>query len=109
MPQKMFGVVLELPSLGASERGIEAIFLRAKGGMLRDNLREGNCESKIVAKHLGVFFGHGHLDVLQGPSKGYSNLESAKYPLKWSFTLVLQEFLSGTAQRQEAAQYLPNG
>ena len=37
------------------------------GGILRDNLGEGNYESKIAARHWGINFYREHLDVLQGP------------------------------------------
>ena len=38
------------------------------GGILRDNLGEGNCEAKIAARQRGVnFFAARHQDVSQGP------------------------------------------
>ena len=37
------------------------------GGILGDNLGEGNCESKIVARQWGVNFAARHQGVSQGP------------------------------------------
>ena len=47
------------------------------GGMLGDNLGEGNCESKIVVRQWGVNFAARHQGVSQGPL-GRSSKQQSK-------------------------------
>ena len=49
---------------------------RNLGGILRGNLGEGNCESKIAARQWGVKFCREHQDASQGPLGGLFGLFS---------------------------------
>ena len=66
------------------------------GGILGDNLGEGNCESKIVWRQWGDIFASRHQDVSQGPLGGISLTQTSGYP--WTKTLCntpLSVFLAG--------------
>ena len=55
---------------GNFERGKKSPLLWGRGNLgdiLRDNLGEGNCKSKIAARQWGVNFAARHQDVSQGP------------------------------------------
>ena len=52
------------------------------GGILRDNLGEGNCESKIAARQWGVNFCREASRCLAGPSGHYQPTFSEKGPLR---------------------------